>query len=173
MALKPCSECGREISTEAKTCPHCGKKDPTGRPANPFGVGCLVIIVIALLVNVFSSNSDLSTPSSSSNSAPESPSSKEQALSLLRLDYEWSKEGFENVMVANFTITNPTSYAVKDVEITCTHFAASGTRIDENTRTVYEIVPANGKKRVPKFNMGLIHSQVKSSSCRITDFVLD
>ncbi len=25
MALKKCSECGKEISTEAKDCPHCGK----------------------------------------------------------------------------------------------------------------------------------------------------
>jgi hypothetical protein len=29
MALEPCRECGREVSTEAQTCPHCG----VGRPA--------------------------------------------------------------------------------------------------------------------------------------------
>ena len=28
MALKPCRECGEQVSTEAKTCPHCGVKRP-------------------------------------------------------------------------------------------------------------------------------------------------
>lgn len=28
MALDPCRECGKEISTEAQSCPHCGAPDP-------------------------------------------------------------------------------------------------------------------------------------------------
>jgi len=28
MALKPCVECKREISSSAKVCPHCGHTDP-------------------------------------------------------------------------------------------------------------------------------------------------
>ena len=34
MALKPCRECGKPISTEATTCPHCGVASPTatGKP---------------------------------------------------------------------------------------------------------------------------------------------
>jgi hypothetical protein len=40
MALQPCRECGREISTEAQTCPHCGvgrpaEAVPTASPAAP------------------------------------------------------------------------------------------------------------------------------------------
>ncbi len=31
MALKACKECKREISTEAKTCPNCGKTNPTSQ----------------------------------------------------------------------------------------------------------------------------------------------
>src|SRR5215213_6291659 len=34
MALIPCRECGREVSTEAPTCPHCGCPDP-GRDSAP------------------------------------------------------------------------------------------------------------------------------------------
>lgn len=29
MALKPCAECGREVSTSANTCPNCGMPNPT------------------------------------------------------------------------------------------------------------------------------------------------
>ena len=28
MALKPCGECGKDISSRAKTCPHCGIDKP-------------------------------------------------------------------------------------------------------------------------------------------------
>ena len=72
-------------------------------------------------------------------------------------------------MTGNFKVENPTEYAFKDFEITCNHFAASGTKIDSNTRTIYEVVPAHGKKSWNHFNMGFIHSQAKKSSCSITD----
>ena len=29
MALKPCRECGVQVSTEAEVCPHCGVRSPT------------------------------------------------------------------------------------------------------------------------------------------------
>lgn len=32
MALKPCRECAREVSTEARACPHCGAPSPTSTP---------------------------------------------------------------------------------------------------------------------------------------------
>jgi hypothetical protein len=32
MALAPCRECGREVSTEAPSCPSCGVPRPTGAP---------------------------------------------------------------------------------------------------------------------------------------------
>ena len=33
MALKPCRECGGDVSTEAHTCPRCGVPNPTGMSA--------------------------------------------------------------------------------------------------------------------------------------------
>ena len=30
MGMKPCKECGKEVSTSAKKCPNCGKPSPTG-----------------------------------------------------------------------------------------------------------------------------------------------
>lgn len=32
MALVACRECGKEVSTEAKTCPHCGTSKPAMQP---------------------------------------------------------------------------------------------------------------------------------------------
>lgn len=41
MGLKPCRECGKDISTEARSCPHCGAPEPAGpRLHEGFCVGC-------------------------------------------------------------------------------------------------------------------------------------
>lgn len=42
MAMKPCLECKKEVSTEAKACPHCGKVAPTTSSARRILVGVLV-----------------------------------------------------------------------------------------------------------------------------------
>ena len=34
MALQPCRECGKEISTETSACPHCGAGHPTTGPSS-------------------------------------------------------------------------------------------------------------------------------------------
>lgn len=44
MALRPCKECGKEISTAAKICPHCGKR--IGMSA--LG-GCLLVFLLVLV----------------------------------------------------------------------------------------------------------------------------
>ncbi len=58
MALNPCRECKAMVSTEAKACPHCGVRDPTGaqQRAQLRGMlGCLgVLAVIAILIAVSS-----------------------------------------------------------------------------------------------------------------------
>lgn len=82
--------------------------------------------------------------------------------------FNWSKTGFGSVMEARFNIYNPLEFDVKDIEITCRHFANSGTMIDKNTRTIYEIIPAGGSRFFNDFNMGFIHSQAERSRCEVT-----
>ena len=54
MALKPCRECKKEVSTEAEMCPRCGAQRPTEAPA-PVRVpaqgviGCVVLAAVMLL----------------------------------------------------------------------------------------------------------------------------
>ena len=40
MGMKPCKECGKEVSTSAKNCPNCGKPSPAGSllPGKVFGL---------------------------------------------------------------------------------------------------------------------------------------
>ena len=59
----------------------------------------------------------------------------------------WKKGGFDNVMIATFTFQNTNAFDVKDVEVTCEHFANSGTFIDRNVRTIYEVIKAKSSKR--------------------------
>lgn len=59
MAMKPCRECGTEVSTSAKVCPHCGKKSPADRlnlPAKLF-VGFIAILAIWQVVSQSSGQS--------------------------------------------------------------------------------------------------------------------
>lgn len=96
-------------------------------------------------------------------------SPREQVIPKVKLDFKWGKAGFDNMMEANFTIDNQSDYSIADIVISCEHFGKSGTNIDSNTKTIYDVIPAKKKKRFEKFNMGFIHSQVESSACRIKD----
>lgn len=35
--IKPCKTCGKEVSTNASKCPHCGEQNPTAKPFNEMG----------------------------------------------------------------------------------------------------------------------------------------
>jgi len=53
-------------------------------------------------------------------------------------------------LLGRFTVRNPTNYRIKDLEITCIHYAPSGTEIDRNVRTIYEAVAPGGTRRFNK-----------------------
>ncbi len=177
MALIKCKECGSDVSSKAGTCPKCGVtlKHKTS---------CLTMLLALILIPVglaFFGSTIL--PSSTSTSASQSVSSgsprplsprelKEAIRNQIKLDWEWQKSGFGNVMEADFTITNRSDHDIKDIEIRTVQVGKSGTQIDRNTRTIYEIIKARQTKEFKKFNMGFIHSQSESVSARITDFVV-
>jgi len=54
MPLEPCRECGKSVSTEAESCPHCGAPTPeTTRWARAgLGVGVLWFFAIVFLVGM-------------------------------------------------------------------------------------------------------------------------
>lgn len=69
MAIKKCKECGKDISTSAKICPHCGKKYPTGGMTRPVK---LVLILLGLIVigKMFSGTESTKTPSNDTTKTP-------------------------------------------------------------------------------------------------------
>jgi hypothetical protein len=89
----------------------------------------------------------------------------EQFLEITK--FSWTTEGFGSFMVADFTIKNSSAHDIKDITVRCTHAAPSGTVIDSNERTIYEVVQSNKTRSFRKFHMGFIHSQAKSSGCKI------
>jgi hypothetical protein len=48
MGLKACKQCSKEVSTDAKRCPQCGAKRPTGGVS--FLAGCLTIFVVLIVI---------------------------------------------------------------------------------------------------------------------------
>lgn len=67
MALKPCKECKTEVSTSAKTCPHCGVKNPTVTKLQ----GCLgiffVMVILGAIISIFDDPSDKESNQTTNN----------------------------------------------------------------------------------------------------------
>lgn len=172
MALVKCKECDHEISDKASTCPQCGapqenKPKEIEEPKGPkqYSLGGLLML-IAFVWFIWSMINGVTE----TKTAVHDPI--QQAINKLKLDFTWRTTTGNAFMEANFTINNKGSRAVKDIEITCRHSAKSGTFIDKNTRTIYDVVKANTTKTFEKFDMGLIRDQVESSSCKIIKLVV-
>jgi hypothetical protein len=56
MALKPCPQCGNECSTDAKTCPKCGARNPAKR-GGCFGVVLAVVVLWMVIATLNGSGS--------------------------------------------------------------------------------------------------------------------
>ncbi len=88
------------------------------------------------------------------------------------VDFAWTKDESGSFIVASFTIKNQSATDVKDIQITCHHYAPSGTEIDSNVQTIYEIIPSGHVLTVRNFNMGLIHAQAVRSAAEVTDYTV-
>jgi hypothetical protein len=95
----------------------------------------------------------------------------DQISNIKILKWSWKKGGFDNVMIGTFTLQNTNDFGVKDIVISCNHFAPSGTLIDSNTRTIYQAIKSKGSLIVKDFNMGFLHTQAAKSACSVKDFV--
>jgi hypothetical protein len=79
----------------------------------------------------------------------------------------WKIGGFGVIFLGDFSIKNKGVYPIKDFDIRCTIFAASGTEIDTVRATAYEMVKPKSTMRLKELNMGLMNSQAKKANCEI------
>ena len=164
--LVPCRSCKAPISKKAVACPTCGA---VAKKKTSFFTWVAAIIAVLWLIGYISNLSNQppsSGASSASSASTRSPLQAATAATSLT-DFSWSKSAGGSLMKADFTIRNAGTVDIKDIEIVCEHQGPSGTKIDSNTRTIYEIVPAGKTRTFKSFDMGFIHSQAVSSSCRI------
>ena len=162
MAMAKCRECGTEVSDSAKACPKCGIAKPVKKTS--FAVKLLLwLFALGVLGQVINGGG-----SSTSSSSPARPSEDDLAAKVSIKDFTWKTSGFGSVMVlAKISIENKNTENVKDFEIECVHSGPSGTVIDRNKKTIFQVIPAGKTTTLKEVNMGFIHSQAAQSSCSI------
>ena len=133
----------------------------------------MIVIAFIVLVKLFSGETKTTEPTSTPAVATSAAEMKANAMSKVKIKkLDWGKEGFDNVMIVNVTFENLSNRNVKDIVLTCNHYSNSQTKIDSNSRTIFEVIPIGKTKRVKNFNMGFIHNQASGTNCEISDLVL-
>jgi hypothetical protein len=163
--FSPCPKCRKSVSKSAKRCPACGAKIGRLTTLHWVGIGVLALVLFSMFRTPDQAAAPIST-------APSRGEIKRATIQNITLDFNWKKDSFVSIMEADFVIKNDSDQAVKDIDIQCDHFAKSGTKIDSNNRTLYDIIPAKSSKRFANFNMGFIHDQAKTSTCYVKDLAL-
>lgn len=134
MALKKCKECGKEISSDAKVCPNCGKKQPNIRR----NIGCLILFAIFLipfLIIIYSSKKVPQKPVSRAKkdlivSKPELKS--QPKLELL----EWSWRTEYDYAIVEGRVKNVSDINLKNVEAVIVFKTKDGNFITSSTALI-------------------------------------
>jgi len=100
MSLKKCKECGKDVSTKAGKCPHCGAKLKTGT-----GIGCLGLIGVILLVGMFGNMLSESNKTSKPKTAKEI---RKERIESTFSAWDGSHMGLEKLIKR--TMNDPDSY---------------------------------------------------------------
>mgnify|MGYP001282484131 CR=1 FL=1 len=108
MALIKCRECGREVSSSAKTCPGCGIKDP--QPMQP--ISAVAFVAIAILVFFLLAKALFSSPPQPSPSSAPIPRTavelREEKIRSGFSSWDGSHIGLEKIIKQS--MHNPDSY---------------------------------------------------------------
>jgi len=141
--------------------------------------GCLLVVlwliggfVVIAIVATVADRMTGPPPQQTAKAAAAESEAAGHKVSLV--DYSWRKGGFNTVMIATFTIANGNDFAIKDLYVACELSARSGTTIGVTAVTIYDTVPARGRKTFREINMGsgitLDFNQAASASCKLGPF---
>lgn len=85
----------------------------------------------------------------------------------------WNSYDFHGVLEISGSIFNDLPWSVKDLTLSCTMTAQSGTILDLASGTLYERVGAKSEIKIKKFNMGFTHPQGRLSGCSIINMTVE
>ena len=146
MALIKCHECGKEISTKAKECPHCGA--PAKSPIKFRWWAFIVIGVIAgIYYSIESTTNNAKTSGTKTSQTDKDPRLKwgKAADCITIEDHQW---GSDYVAKHKIKVKNFCTKSVKDIQFGFDYYADSGTKLSTGYETAYEIFPAGKYKTV-------------------------
>lgn len=83
------------------------------------------------------------------------------------MTHHWRLDGFGNVMIATFRISNDNDIAVKDIEILCRTSGRSGTELSSASHTIYDIIAPHKTRTFTDINMGFVDSQSARAGCDV------
>lgn len=165
--FKKCLNCRELISKSSDVCKHCGKKT---KNYNLFIV-LLIFTVIGVLFQI----------SDSFNKYENEVSFDKNSEIALYKQYE--KEVFDNIdlesnielksyilAVGSFTIHNKSTHIIKDIEVSCSYYARSGTKIDVVKKTIYDIVNKESSETFKNVNMGFMNENAYNYVCKVNRF---
>jgi hypothetical protein len=72
-----------------------------------------------------------------------------------------------------FTIKNTLDIPIKDVNVTCSFYGQSKTKIEERSVRIYETFATGSERRTKPFSIGYVNGQTASYGCEVTDLVYD
>lgn len=103
MAMKPCIECKHQVSTDAKPCPNCGKKNPTTKVTAKAITGIIMILFVGYCATQMA-NSGSSGASNSAALANTGPSAVTNAAPVATVSaYEmWQQYDANEVAADNY-----------------------------------------------------------------------
>lgn len=134
------------------------------------GGGLLILVGIVVVANLMNGPSNkggggLSSPPREEAPPPIPPPDPVPALKLTIV--EWELGGFDTVFIGTFRVENRSDKPIKDIEIRCATQGASGTALSSVTKTIFETVPAKGKKTFSKVSMGFVDPQSSRAGCAV------
>lgn len=98
---------------------------------------------------------------------------QERPMELVTLKkIAWNSYNFRGLLRIDVVIKNDLSWPIKDLTLTCTMIAPSGTLLGQATRTIYEKIETKSEKSISNFDMGFVDPQGKLNGCTIADLVI-
>jgi len=82
-------------------------------------------------------------------------------------NFSWKTGGFGSVAIITATIENFNNFTVKDITVKCSFGGKSGIHLSDVEHVIYDTIKSREKRTFKDINIGFIHSQSASSSCRI------